>query len=943
MSLPREWNLPNSRGPFHCTSEPYPTGGVQHQSGGFIRSSTDSVGEPGVYITDQHNHHAATDIPPSPPPSLVGDSCELPTAVACSQPAPQSLLTECQQSTGSLFSVVSAPPVPLAELDVKQVDSLNSGGLAKVMGIGGGLGLQAGVGLGFSTMGGSAQNAYSTTSMDAATAATVLAAGAAIGCTMDGTATIAGTTTHGIQRRPATLPINTPYCPAPTSRTLHASLLEHQITEIEEEDNENLLTVSSITARPLIAKSREIRSNRQLQLIEQAAKRGGKQPRRANASARAADGSGADTDQCVAGKRTTSASSRSSVNADPPDGGYGWLIVFGAFSVQFWVAGLVKSYGVLYVEIMETFPSSTATVASWIPAILSALCLVLAPVSSALCQRFSCRSVVFVGGLFCALGLMLSYFATSLLHLLITFGVLTGIGGGLSTTPGVVIVSQYFDKHRALANGICVSGTAAGSFILPVLIKHLAEAFGFHGTILILGCCMFHVCVSATLYRPLEDYNSEHGKLNEDEEESAKPLNDINPSTTGMLTSSTYLDTCDATLNNKFIEHLFMEESKNRLNDLYSGKESANEKQNTAAQESDDEVKDVIGETTFIKPMKKVRSSGIMHSVEDLSTDSTWMYRKNSGTDSNRGSRRRRNVFANDEIISKIKAHLEKPLSPPAVVTRGLSKSMEIPTPVSNFTDLNKRGELHDLSGAIVTQPPIRVGASDGEDEDDDDEPRTCCDRIEMYLDISLLKDTTFILMCLSVTLMSVGCPYMLYYLPAHVISIGNNKSQAGYLVAVSAVLDLCGRLGLGWLSDLQLFDRKKTYIFCILGAGIAVLTIPSENSLYLIGVSAAIYGFCLGSWYVLMPVLLADIFGTDRISSSYGLVRMFQSIGAISVPPLAGFLRDVTGSYAICFYCMGACMVLGSIPLLVSALMESRDSDPFEQPDESDENSTVS
>lgn len=102
------------------------------------------------------------------------------------------------------------------------------------------------------------------------------------------------------------------------------------------------------------------------------------------------------------------------------------MVVFGAFSVQFWVAGLVKSYGVLYVEIMETFPLSSAALASWIPAILSALCLALAPLSSALCQRFSCRTVVFIGGIFCALGLTLSYFATSMIHLLFTFGVLTG-------------------------------------------------------------------------------------------------------------------------------------------------------------------------------------------------------------------------------------------------------------------------------------------------------------------------------------------------------------------------------------------------------------------------------------------------------------------------------------------------------------------------------------
>lgn len=303
---------------------------------------------------------------------------------ACSQPAAASLLAECQQSSGSLFSVVSAPPVPLAELDVKQVDNLN--------------GLHT-VGTGYTNslqMGGSANMALNTPHHS-------------------------NTSIVPSPRRPHTLPIGTPYCPAPpTTRALHSSLLQHQISEIEEDDNENLLTVSSITAKPLIAKSRELRSSRQL--VEKPIGRRGKQQRK---SSSAGGGSTSRTIRESSAKYAAS-SSRSSDIADPPDGGYGWFIVFGAFSVQFWVAGLVKSYGVLYVEIMETFPSSTATVASWIPAILSALCLALAPLSSALCQRFSCRSVVFVGGLFCAFGLAFSYFATSLLHLLFTFGILTG-------------------------------------------------------------------------------------------------------------------------------------------------------------------------------------------------------------------------------------------------------------------------------------------------------------------------------------------------------------------------------------------------------------------------------------------------------------------------------------------------------------------------------------
>ena len=32
----------------------------------------------------------------------------------------------------------------------------------------------------------------------------------------------------------------------------------------------------------------------------------------------------------------------------------------------------------------------------------------------------------------------------------------------------------------------------------------------------------------------------------------------------------------------------------------------------------------------------------------------------------------------------------------------------------------------------------------------------------------------------------------------------------------------------------------------------------------------------------------------------------------------ISGYLRDVTGSYSVCFLCMGTCMVLGGLPLLL-------------------------
>lgn len=36
------------------------------------------------------------------------------------------------------------------------------------------------------------------------------------------------------------------------------------------------------------------------------------------------------------------------------------------------------------------------------------------------------------------------------------------------------------------------------------------------------------------------------------------------------------------------------------------------------------------------------------------------------------------------------------------------------------------------------------------------------------------------------------------------------------------------------------------------------------------------------------------------------------------------GLLRDLSGGYEICFYCMGVCMVLGSVPLVVVIIKDT-------------------
>lgn len=124
--------------------------------------------------------------------------------------------------------------------------------------------------------------------------------------------------------------------------------------------------------------------------------------------------------------------------------------------------------------------------------------------------------------------------------------------------------------------------------------------------------------------------------------------------------------------------------------------------------DGDDECADTIGETRFTKPISAIRptrSSTLLHSVEDLSTDSTFVYKSRSGYDSNRGSRRRiitqkfGTRLSNDELPDKqvLNQLFDENNSSNAMQTsnnRGLSKSMIIPTTVSDLSEFNNVDDL---------------------------------------------------------------------------------------------------------------------------------------------------------------------------------------------------------------------------------------------------------
>nr|XP_056702695.1 monocarboxylate transporter 2 [Euleptes europaea] len=186
----------------------------------------------------------------------------------------------------------------------------------------------------------------------------------------------------------------------------------------------------------------------------------------------------------------------------PPDGGWGWVVVFGAFiSIGFSYA-FPKAITVFFKEIQDIFHTSYSEIA-WISSIMLAVMYAGGPISSVLVNRYGSRSIMMAGGVLCSFGMIASSFCNSVLELYICIGVIGGLGLALNLQPALTMIGKYFYKKRPIANGLAMAGSPVFLSTLAPLNQFLFNVFGWKGSFLILGGLLLNCCVAGALMRPV--------------------------------------------------------------------------------------------------------------------------------------------------------------------------------------------------------------------------------------------------------------------------------------------------------------------------------------------------------------------------------------------------------------------------------------------------------
>lgn len=193
---------------------------------------------------------------------------------------------------------------------------------------------------------------------------------------------------------------------------------------------------------------------------------------------------------------------RANVYTQVPDGGWGWAVAVSFFFVEVFTYGIIKSFGVFFNDLMDSFDESNSKI-SWIISICVFVLTFTAPLSTVLSNRFGHRLVVMAGGLLISLGMITASFSQRVYHMYISIGVISGLGYCFSFLPTVTILSQYFDKRRSVVTAVASTGECFAVFAFAPAITALKEHIGWRYSLLFVGLLQLNIMVCGALLRPI--------------------------------------------------------------------------------------------------------------------------------------------------------------------------------------------------------------------------------------------------------------------------------------------------------------------------------------------------------------------------------------------------------------------------------------------------------
>ncbi|WP_374651277.1 MFS transporter [Dongia sp.] len=162
---------------------------------------------------------------------------------------------------------------------------------------------------------------------------------------------------------------------------------------------------------------------------------------------------------------------------------YGWVVAGTTFFTMFVTAGAIGGPAILLVSLQREFDWTNSEISSAF-AVRLVLYGLMGPFAAALMNKFGVRRMILTSLAFIAIGLLLSLGMTEVWHLVLLWGLVLGLGTGMTAMVlGATVAARWFTHRRGLVVGFLTASAATGQLVFIPLLLHIAEAAGWRWSV----------------------------------------------------------------------------------------------------------------------------------------------------------------------------------------------------------------------------------------------------------------------------------------------------------------------------------------------------------------------------------------------------------------------------------------------------------------------------
>jgi MFS family permease len=209
---------------------------------------------------------------------------------------------------------------------------------------------------------------------------------------------------------------------------------------------------------------------------------------------------------------------------------YGWVVVAVTFLTLLVTAAAMGTPGVMIVPLEHEFGWDDAQISSAL-ALRILLFGLFGPFAAAFMNRFGVRRVIVCALTLIAAGLLTSLAMTKLWQLILLWGVVVGVGTGLTAMVlAATVATRWFNHRRGLVMGMLAASSATGQLIFLPFIAALTTNYGWRMALVFVCCVLGLTAVVALIFmqdRPADLDLPLYGETN---------ITPAPPAGTGLLT-----------------------------------------------------------------------------------------------------------------------------------------------------------------------------------------------------------------------------------------------------------------------------------------------------------------------------------------------------------------------------------------------------------------------